>query len=135
MLTPLMDKYDSFILTEKTEYSADFGDRKAYYLRQINRKERFRGLKLVRNAFKSLFVYLKERPTVIVTTGVLAVLPMCLLMKKIFHKKLIFIESFAKVTSPTQTGKFLYKYADKFYVQWESMLGVYPNATYLGGIY
>jgi hypothetical protein len=48
---------------------------------------------------------------------------------------LIFIESFAKVTSQTHCGNFLYKYADQFYVQWEEMLALYPNAIYKGGIY
>ena len=50
-------------------------------------------------------------------------------------KKLIYIESFAKVTSPTETGKLLYKFADQFYVQWKPMLKCYPKAIYLGGIY
>ena len=45
------------------------------------------------------------------------------------RKKLIYIESFAKVTSPTLTGKLLYKYADQFYVQWESMKEFYPKST------
>ena len=40
-----------------------------------------------------------------------------------------------RVTSPTETGKLLYKFADQFYVQWESMLSIYPKAIYLGGIY
>ena len=61
-------------------------------------------------------------------------IPLCILMK-LRRKKLIYIESFAKITSPTKTGKLLYKYADQFYVQWKSMLKVYPNAIYLGGIY
>ena len=61
-------------------------------------------------------------------------IPMCLLVK-LFGGKLIYIESFAKVTSPTQTGKLLYKFADKFYVQWESMRQYYTNAECLGGIY
>ena len=55
--------------------------------------------------------------------------------RKIFQKKVIFIESFAKVNSSTLTGKFIYKFADQFYVQWEEMLEVYPNAIYKGGIY
>lgn len=61
-------------------------------------------------------------------------IPICLLAK-IFHKKLIYIESFAKVTTPTETGKLMYKYADQFYVQWPQMKDIYPNAIYLGGIY
>ena len=55
--------------------------------------------------------------------------------QKIAGKRLIYIESFAKVTSATLTGKLLYKFADQFYVQWKSMLKVYPKAIYLGGIY
>lgn len=69
-----------------------------------------------------------------ITTGVLATVPLALLMK-LFKGKLIYIESFAKVTSKTLSGKLLYKYADQFYVQWEEMLQLYPNAIYKGGIY
>ena len=29
----------------------------------------------------------------------------------------------------------LYKFADRFYVQWKPMLQFYPKAIYLGGIY
>lgn len=134
MLRPLMDKYDSFILTEKTKYKVIDDSRRVYYVTQINRKEKFYFFHLVGIAFKSFFLFLKERPNVIISTGVLATIPMCLIMKS-FHKKLIYIESFAKVTSPTKSGKLLYKYADRFYVQWESMKEIYPNAICLGGIY
>ena len=69
-----------------------------------------------------------------ITTGVLAIIPMALIMK-MHKKKLVYIESFAKVTSQTLSGKLLYKYADQFYVQWEQMLKLYPNAIFKGGIY
>ena len=59
---------------------------------------------------------------------------MCI-FAKIFKKKIIFIESFAKVNSPTLTGKLVYKFADQFYVQWEQMKEYYPNAIFKGGIY
>lgn len=134
MLKPLMEKYDSFILAEKTEYSMEVKGIKTYYLKQVNRKENTCLIKLIDNAVKSLGLFIKERPDAIICTGVLAMVPMCLLCK-IFGKRLIYIESFAKVTTPTETGKLLYKFADQFYVQWESMLEVYPNALYLGGIY
>lgn len=134
MLKPLMEKYDSFILTEKTKYDVNGKIANMKYLRQVNRKEWNWLFAIAYNTIKSLFIFLKEKPDMIVCTGALAMLPMCIICK-IFKKKLIFIESFAKITSPTQTGKFLYKYADEFYVQWKSMLNVYPNAKYLGGIY
>ena len=40
MLKPLMKKYDSFILTEKTLYKANSKDTKTYYVAQVNRKEK-----------------------------------------------------------------------------------------------
>lgn len=134
MLKPLMEVYESFIVTEKTQYKAVIKGQKMYYLHQVNRKELTFPFWIIVNSFKSLWVFLKERPDVLITTGVLATIPLCLLAK-LFKKKLIYIESFAKVSSPTETGKLMYKYADQFYVQWESMLEFYPNATYLGSIY
>ena len=72
----------------------------------------------------------------IISTGVLSTIPMLYLGHK-KHRKVIYIESFAKISDPTQTGKFVYKHnlADRFYVQWESMLKFYPNAIFKGGIY
>lgn len=134
MLKPLMEKYDSFVLTEKTDYVSAVKGQKMYYLLQVNRREKSFIVRMIWNAFRSLWIYLKENPDVVVCTGVLAMIPMCLLAK-LFGKKLIYIESFAKVTSGTETGKLLYRFADEFYVQWEPMLEVYPKAVYLGGIY
>lgn len=134
MLKPLMEKYDSFLITEKTTYKTEVRGEKMYFLHQVNRKEWQFPFEMVGNVLRSLFIFIKEQPDVVITTGVLAMIPMCLLAK-LFHRKLIYIESFAKVTTPTETGKLMYKYADQFYVQWPQMKEIYPNAIYLGGIY
>ena len=129
-----MEKYHSCIVTEKTQYKAEIKGQKMYYLHQVNRKEKLCPVWLVVNLFKSIAIFAKEKPDIIITTGVLGMIPLCLL-GKLCGKKLIYIESFAKVSSPTETGRFMYRYADQFYVQWESMLQFYPGAIYLGGIY
>lgn len=134
MLKPLMEEYDSFVVTEETEYKNAIEGQKMYYIHQVNRKEKSVFFWMIVNSFKSLKVIITEKPDIVITTGVLAVIPLCLLAK-LFGKKLVYIESFSKVFSPTRTGKFLYKYADQFYIQWESMKEFYPNAIYLGGIY
>ena len=134
MLKPLMDKNESFIVTEKTGYSVITNNRKIYYLRQVNRNERTFIFKMMANTISSLNIFLREKPDVVISTGALASIPMCLL-SKIFKRKVIFIESFAKINSPTLTGKLIYKFADRFYVQWEEMKEFYPNAIYKGGIY
>ena len=61
-------------------------------------------------------------------------IPICLIAK-FNRKKLIYIESYAKVSSGTETGHFLYKYADRFYIQWKALRKVYPDGRYVGGIY
>ncbi len=134
MLKPLMDEYDSIVITEATEYKASIKGKKMYYLHQVNRKEWTLPVWMIVNALKSLVLFVKEKPDVVITTGVLAMIPLCLIAKA-FGKKLVYIESFAKISSPTETGKFLYRFADRFYVQWQSMKKFYPNAIYLGGIY
>lgn len=134
MLKPLMEKHDSILVTEKTDYSMGRTDVKTYYMKQINRKELLFIPKFIGNSFRALRIIIKERPSVMITTGVLAIVPLALLIK-LFGGKLIYIESFAKVTSKTLSGKLLYKFADQFYVQWEEMLKLYPKAIYKGGIY
>nr|WP_295280830.1 PssD/Cps14F family polysaccharide biosynthesis glycosyltransferase [uncultured Blautia sp.] len=134
MLRPLMEKYDSFVVTEKTQYRVSVSGQKMYYLHQVNRKEWTFPIWMVVNSIKSLKLLIQNKPDAVITTGVLAMVPLCILAK-LFRKKLIYIESFAKVTSPTETGKLLYKFADQFYVQWETMKEFYPNAINVGGIY
>lgn len=134
MLREIIEEYNCFIVTEKTEYGTKLEDLNYYYLSQVNRKEKVFVFKMLYSAIKSLGIFVKEKPDVVICTGVLATIPTCMCAKA-FRKKLIYIESFAKITSPTETGKLMYKYADQFYVQWESMKEIYPNAICLGGIY
>ena len=135
MLRKLANHYDIFVVTEKTKYNKKDG-KINYFVLQVNRKEKLFIFKMIMIFFKSFFVFMKEKPDVIISTGVLASIPM-LWLGHLFKKKVIYIESFAKISSPTKTGKLVYKkkWANQFYVQWESMLEFYPNAIYKGGIY
>ncbi len=132
-LYPMM-KENSFIITEYAHYEVNTKSVKTYYLKQINRKELGFPLLMIYNCLKSLMIFLHEKPDYVISTGALATIPICLLAK-LFRKKLIFIESFAKVTTPTLTGKLMYRFADRFYVQWEEMLSIYPGAIFKGSIY
>ena len=59
---------------------------------------------------------------------------MCLI-GNFFGSKIVFIETFANVESKTMTGKYVYRFADKFIVQWPNMKKLYPKAEYNGWIY
>ena len=134
MLKPLMEKYESFIVTEKTNYSILNSEIPLYYLKQVNRHEIKFIFYMILNSISALKIFVKEKPQIVISTGALSSIPMCLIAK-LFKKKIIFIESFAKINSPTLTGKLIYKIADQFYIQWESMRRFYPDAIYKGGIY
>lgn len=135
MLQPIMEEHESIILTEKTDYF-DYTQMNIpiFFLRQTNRKELRFLLHFISNSYKSIKVFVKFRPDVIISTGALSTIPVCII-SKLFRKKVIFIESFSKTESGTMTGKFMYKIADKFYVQWSSMKKIYPNAEFKGSLY
>lgn len=134
-LKPLNENFNIFFVTEKTKYNKN--DKKIkYFVKQVNRKEILFIPNMIMIFFKSLYIYFKEKPDVIISTGVLSTIPM-LFIGYFFKKKIIYIESFAKINSPTMTGKLIYKkkIANQFYVQWKTMLEFYPDAIYKGGIY
>lgn len=133
-LKPLKQDYDSVLVTEKTGYNIPTWQDKVYKLPQVNRREVLVPFKLIWISIRSLSILLREKPDVVITTGVLAVIPLCLLAK-LSGKKLIYIESFAKVNSRTISGKLIYRFADLFIVQWKDLLKLYPKAIYGGGIY
>ncbi|WP_102335479.1 PssD/Cps14F family polysaccharide biosynthesis glycosyltransferase [Salimicrobium jeotgali] len=135
-LEPLFSQYDYHIVTEKSAITKQmkkkhpvsflvYGGRN-YPVRYI--------FKFSFNILKSFFLFLRERPDVVITTGAHTAVPMCYIAK-LFRKKVIYIESFAKTTSPNLSGRLVYPIADLFVVQWESMKKVYPKAVNGGSIY
>lgn len=138
VLKPIFNDYDYHVVTEKTESTQSlkkqYGKR-IHYLIYGTRIHKFKYLcKVTYNTLKSLGLFLNIRPKAIVTTGTHTAVPMCIIAK-IFGAKVIFIETYANVYTPTMSGKFVYKIADKFVVQWEELKDVYPESIYLGGVF
>lgn len=134
MLRPLMEKYEGYVVTEKIGYDVKIGKFPVKYVLPINRTDKTFFLKFLYNIIVSFFIIMFNKPNYIISTGALAAVPL-MIWTKIFGGKVIYIESFAKINSPNISGKIAYKFADQFYVQWESMKEFYPNAIYKGGIY
>jgi UDP-N-acetylglucosamine:LPS N-acetylglucosamine transferase len=122
-------------VTEDTELTRDIAKKeKVYFLKLINRKMLNFIFLFVFNTIMSIKILIREKPDIILSTGVLSAVPICIL-GKLMGKKLIYIESFAKMDSPTISGRILYPFADLFIVQWEKMLKFYPKTVYGGSIY
>ena len=135
-LKSIFNNYNYLLVTEKTDVTKDLKkDYNIKYFKYCNGKKFFSYLFTnIINAFNSIFTFIKFRPDVIVSTGANTSVPMCYL-GKLFGKKVIFIESFAKSRGKTLSGKLVYPIATIFVVQWESMLRYYPKAKFWGGIY
>lgn len=137
-LSPLFEKYDYTIITEKDKTSENLKEKfgkKLYFLPYGTRSKLFTYIfKYLYLCIKTVYLYFKIRPKVIVTTGTHTAGPMCIL-GKIFGSKIIYIETFANIDKKTATGKIIYKIADLFIVQWEEMLKLYPKAVYGGSIF
>lgn len=88
-------------------------------------------IRYILNFIKSFFLYIKKRPKIIITSGAGIAIPFCVI-GKIFGSKLIFIESGSRISYPSRTGTFLYKWADLFIIQSEKLRDVYPDAQYKG---
>lgn len=136
-LKSLFEKYNSYLITEKTKSTISLKNKykKVNYLVYGTREHKFTYIfKFLYNCLKSLILYIKIRPKVIVTTGTHTAVPMCYI-GKLFRSKIIFIETFANSKTKTESGRLVYPIADTFIVQWESMLELYPKAVYGGWIY
>lgn len=133
-LKALRERYSYFLMVPRTKWTEEIEGKK-YFIKDIDRHNVF--VKAVTFAgifFQQAPIFLKERPDAVVTTGAVVAVPVCL-YAKLFHKKVIFIESIARVTTKSQTGRILEKIADLFLVQWKEQLDCYPSATYGGWIY
>ncbi len=140
-LKELFKTYDYHIITEKTKSNNSLKEKYpgrvnflvyGSYSNILNRI--IYPFKLFYNTIKSFILYIKIKPKYIISTGAHTAGPM-LLIGHIFGSKIIYIETFANSHTKTKTGKIVYKFADLFIVQWESMLELYPKATYGGWIF
>lgn len=134
-LLPAVYDKDYYIVTERNA-SIDniMVKHRHYYLMQQQRSGMSFAFIFAWNIFLSFLFFIKERPTTVITTGAGASYPTCKIAN-MFGGKVIYVESFAKLTNRSVTGSLVYKFADEFFVQWPEMLNVYPKAKYRGSVY
>lgn len=133
-LKEVINRYDCFYVVTRTKATETMKNKK-YIVSDMVRKNKFvLLLRMMRMFIEQFVIFIKERPDIIVTTGAGVVVPMCVIAK-LFKRKVIYIESFARINTPNKTGLFIYKFADLFIIQWEELRGFYPNAVYGGSIY
>ena len=91
-------------------------------------------VKLLANFFQSFYVFLKERPSVVISTGADTAIPFCLIAK-FFRRKVVFIESFCRIKEPSLSARIMYRFADLFLVQWPENKQFFPKAEFSGSVF
>ncbi|KAK2197180.1 Oligosaccharide biosynthesis protein Alg14-like [Babesia duncani] len=96
-------------------------------------------LTTIYSSILSLFILFKLQPNLILSNGPGIAVPVCYTARilrfiGLINCKIAYIESFARVTSLSLTGKFLYHVVDEFIVMWPQLKEQYPQAKYYGTI-
>lgn len=137
-LKDLFNEYEYILITEKTPITIPMSKKyNMKYMVYCSRKYKFTYyFKEFVNLIRALHYLIKYNPDVIVTTGTHTAVPTCVIAKWV-KKKIIYIESFAKNTTPTKSAEYIQKkkIADTLVVQWETMKGVLEDAENWGWIY
>ncbi len=133
-LREVKEQYNYFYVVTRTKATEAMKE-KRYIVSDLVRTNKLIALiRMIKMMIEQLIIFIKEKPDVIITTGAAVAIPMCLI-GRVFRKKVIYIESFARINTPNKTGKFIYRFADLFIIQWEELEKHYPKAVYGGWIY
>ncbi len=128
----LMEAFEDssvFFLTYREK--ATLNRENTYYLRNFAKNP----TSLIVGILKILYIFLKERPGVLFSTGAEIAIPSFYIGKFLFRTKLIYLECSAQVYNRSLTGRWVYPITDLFLVQWESLINQYgPRAKHVGGL-
>lgn len=131
LLMEWWEKYERFWVTfDKEDARSLLKDEKVfwcYYPTNRNIKN------LIRNTFLAVRILSKERPDIIISSGAAPAIPF-FYIGKLFGSKLIYIEVYDRIGTPTVTGRVVYPITDRFIIQWKEQADFYPKGINLGGI-
>lgn len=137
-LKELFNEYEYVLVTDKTPVTVSMNQKyNMEYMVYCSRKYKMTYyLKEFVNVIRAIHYLRKYDPDVIVTTGTHTAMPTCVIAKWM-KKKVIYIESFAKNTTPTKSAKYIHEknVADTLVIQWDTLKDVLPNSECWGWIY
>lgn len=131
MLVPAFDGYERFFVTyrcPRTEAMA--AHEHVYLLTNIGTNP----WRMALAFFQALKIMLKERPSVIISTGAEIAIPFSW-VGKFLGARVVYIETWSRIHTRSGTAPLVYPVADLFLVQWPNVLHFYgPKARYEGSL-
>jgi UDP-N-acetylglucosamine:LPS N-acetylglucosamine transferase len=89
---------------------------------------------LIKNLFYSLYVLIKERPTCVVSSGAGIAIPF-LYCGRLLGARTIYLESFARWSDLSLTGRLVYPVVHDFVVQSPEITVRHPKAVFMGSVF
>lgn len=132
MLKPVWEKYDRFWITYDREDTVNMIGNDRFY--SCHYPSNSNPLSVIHNTIIAVKTLVKEKPDLIISSGASVAVPF-FYVGKLLGAKLVYIEVFDRIDKPTTSGKLVYPITDKFIVQWDEQLKVYPNAINLGSLF
>ena len=92
-----------------------------------------RDAKVAWNLFECAAIFAREKPDLMLSTGAGPAVPAAVVARAA-GIPVIYVEPSSAVTELTMTGRLMRRLANRFYVQWQSLLASAPWASYDGGL-
>jgi len=115
---PLEDRFDMVYVTPGSQYSSvKKGSRKIVNITDASATSKHKLIPLV---FQLITLFIKERPSTIISTGA-APGAIAFLLAKVLPIKTIWVDSIANTAEISRSGRMVKKYADLVVTQWEPL--------------
>lgn len=130
LCNPMEDRFNVVYVTPSAQYASNKNTvRKVLNITDASATSKS---KLIPLAFQLLWIFIKERPTAIISTGA-APGAIAVLLAKFLPIKTIWVDSIANTAEISRSGRMVKKHADVVITQWES-LSDGKNIIYQGSI-
>jgi len=91
-------------------------------------------LNTIRNLALAWRVVRQTRPAVLLTTGASVAVPFAW-VSRLFGARVIYVESFTRIDSPSLSCRLIAPVAGRIYGQWPEFVRAVPQARYLGNVF
>jgi beta-1,4-N-acetylglucosaminyltransferase len=89
---------------------------------------------LLRNFWLAWRLVRRVRPCVVITTGAGVAMPFAWIGRA-YGARVVYIESFTRIDSPSLSCRLIAPVADRIYAQWPELAHAMPRARYVGNVF